>query len=1145
MHDPTHKELEQKIRKLETDLAAARRKLRERMAGELKWRWETTFDAVGASICVLATDWTILQCNSATRELFQRPQAEIIGRKCFELVHGTAQPPDNCPLKRLAASRKRETEVLQMGDRWVEIAVDPVLDESGHLRAIVHIITDITEHKQLAASLQQRQITLRSIFEAAPTGIGMVVERRIVQANDRLCQMTGYAPEELVGQSARILYPTDEDFEYVGKEKYRQIFHRGTGTVETRWRRKTGEILEVLLSSSPLDNRDPSAGVTFTALDISERKRTEEEFSRIFNMSLDMLCIADIRTATFTKVNPAFLEVLGYTAEELLGRNFLHMIHPDDLDRTRHQLQAKLKRGERVINFENRYRCKDGSYRWLNWVCHPDRERGLAYTVAHDISTRKKGEAELLAAAQVVKEIPSGLFIYDYFAPDRLVLYQGNPAAEKLTAIRMCDWIGKEFNELWPAARQRGITDAFLEVMRTGRAYHTEDLFYRDDRLQGAFKIAAFPMSGSRLCVAFENITERKQSEAALQMFKSAVEASSDAIGISTPQGRHWFQNKAFDDLFGEIGSDPPATLYVDQGIGREIFRTVIGGRNWSGEVEMYGKSGGKLQILLRAYAVKNGKGEVTSLVGVHTDITERKRFEGELQRSEQRFRALAELLPQTVYEMDMNGRLTFVNNNAFKVFGYAIQDLQDGMLAQDLIAPEDRKRARTNISEILQGKAGYQGRKYTAQRKDGSTFPVLIYSSVSTDASGATGMRGIIIDISEQEELVRERDKLEEQYIQAQKMEAIGRLAGGVAHDLNNMLSPIVGYGELLLDAMPSDAPNREAIEQILGAGLRAKEMVRQLLAFSRKQALEIKSINLNQVLAGFQSLLDRMLRDDIKLELKLARGVPDILADPGQIEQVVMNLAVNAQDAMPGGGKITIEVDAADLGETARQMHQLPAAGQYVVLEFSDTGHGMDANTKERIFDPFFTTKGQGKGTGLGLATVYGIVKQHNGNIRVYSEPGLGTAFKIYFPAAPSSPRQIPGQSSPTMQLSGSESILIVEDNNAVRNLAKNILEKYGYRTTAVSGGRECRDILDREHHFDVLLTDVVLQDANGKELYNLARERCPDIKVLYMSGYTDEVIVHHGVLEEGICFIQKPFSIQDLLKKLRDVLDSGTAQ
>lgn len=640
---------------------------------------------------------------------------------------------------------------------------------------------------------------------------------------------------------------------------------------------------------------------------------------------------------------------------------------------------------------------------------------------------------------------------------------------------------------------------------------------------------------------------QRKEREKAISELKWQWQTTFDAVGEAIcVLDVNWNIvqcNRATTDLFQKV---------PDQIVGCKCYELIHGTsqplencparriiETKKREIEVL--SHGERWIEVAVDPILDHDDNLLGIVHIVNDITDRKRFERELRRSESRFRALAELLPQTVFEMSMDGRLTFVNNNALLVFGYSRDDFEKGLRAIDMIAAQDKQRAQGMIQAIMTGGAGFQGRKYNAVKKDGTIFPVLIYSTLNTDADGEMGLRGIIIDVSEQEKLAQEKAKLEEQYNQSQKIEAVGRLAGGVAHDLNNMLSPIIGYGELLLDGMPTDDLNRHAVEQIYNAGQRAKDMVRQLLAFSRKQALEIKSINIYQVLAGFEKLLDRILRDDVKLELKLSRGIPNILADAGQMEQVVMNLAINAQDAMPDGGKITIEVGTVLLEQEDVALYAVASPGLYVVITFSDTGHGMTPEIQERIFDPFFTTKGQGKGTGLGLATVYGIIKQHNGSIRVYSEPGTGTVFNIYFPAALSESEQIPENVEKKEGLKGTETILVVEDNDAVRGLAENILNKSGYQTICVSGGAACMALLAHRQSFDMLLTDVVLQDTNGKELYHKVKALCPDIKVLYMSGYTDDVIVHHGVLEEGISFIQKPFSVQGLLRKVRQVLDT----
>jgi PAS domain S-box-containing protein len=593
------------------------------------------------------------------------------------------------------------------------------------------------------------------------------------------------------------------------------------------------------------------------------------------------------------------------------------------------------------------------------------------------------------------------------------------------------------------------------------------------------------------------------------------------------------------DELIGRSARMLYPTDEAYDQVGREKYHQIWEKGIGSVETRWRCKDGTSLDILLSS-APLNSADQSQGVIFTALDITARKGFESELRRSERRFRALAELLPQTVYEMGLDGRLTFVNNNAYKMFGYTVKEFERGLSALDMIVPEERERALSAIMAIIEGGIGHKGWHFTARRRDGSTFPVLIYSTVIAEEGGPKGLRGIIVDISEHERLVEEKDRLEAQYIQSQKMEAVGRLAGGVAHDLNNMLTPIVGYSEVLLGDMPAEAPDREMVDQILSAALRAKDMVQQLLAFSRRQTLEIKPVSLNQILAGFESLLDRILRDDVQLELKLSRGVPNILADAGKIEQVIMNLAVNAQDAMPDGGKITIEVNVVELGAESSEALQLATPGPYVLLSFGDSGHGMNTETKARIFDPFFTTKVQGKGTGLGLATVYGIVKQHNGAIQVESEPGMGAVFKTYFPAAPG--LELPEGAGPAQAGNprGTESVLIVEDNAAVRKLAENILKQYGYQTDSATGGEACQALLTQGRKFDLLLTDVILEDTNGKELYYLVKQHIPQIKVLYMSGYTDDVIVDHGVLESGIAFIQKPFMLGELLKKVRQVLD-----
>jgi nitrogen-specific signal transduction histidine kinase/CheY-like chemotaxis protein len=386
------------------------------------------------------------------------------------------------------------------------------------------------------------------------------------------------------------------------------------------------------------------------------------------------------------------------------------------------------------------------------------------------------------------------------------------------------------------------------------------------------------------------------------------------------------------------------------------------------------------------------------------------------------------------------------------------------------------------------------------------------------------------------------ERTRVEEQIRELQKLESIGLLAAGVAHDLNNMLTPIIGYAELLERGL-SSAPDLEGhAREITRAGKRSRDLVQQLLAFSRRQTLSMQTVDLRQIVTGVEKLLRRTLRENIEIEVVLPGDPCPVRADVGQIEQIVMNLAVNAQDAMPQGGHLSIEAEVVDGDDAYAASHAHHLVGPHVLLSVSDTGVGMDEDTKSHAFEPFFTTKERGHGTGLGLATVYGIVKQHGGSIWLYSEPNRGTVCKVYLPAADAA--AIEPTTKPVVELSAArrkETVMVVEDNDMVRDLVARILVHVGCTVLVAGSGRECLETLARhEGPLHLLLTDVVMPDLDGWELFTRVAQQYPDAKAVFMSGYTHNVIAHHGVLEEGIHFIQKPFSVTTLLDKLSEVLD-----
>jgi PAS domain S-box-containing protein len=512
---------------------------------------------------------------------------------------------------------------------------------------------------------------------------------------------------------------------------------------------------------------------------------------------------------------------------------------------------------------------------------------------------------------------------------------------------------------------------------------------------------------------------------------------------------------------------------------------------------------------------------------------------------SESQYRLLSENVHDFIWTADLNFAYTFCSPSSERILGYTPDELI-GKSALETVPPEWLPRMAEALSEELQleeegaDKERYRTFEMQLIRKDGSLLWIEVNASLLRDKYDvAMGIVGTTRDISERIHAEEEKNRLEEQSRQSQKIEAIGRLSGGVAHDLNNLLTPILGYAELMRDGLEPKDPRREYNDQILFAAEGAQELVGQLLALGRNQTLEYKPIDLNETIQRFEKLVRRTLRDDIEFTIIQDPTILPIRADIRQIEQVILNLIVNAQDAMADGGQLTLETSMMEIGDSNSTFSELEP-GSYIVMTIHDTGIGMDEETKARIFDPFFSTKGD-DGIGLGLATVYGIIKQHDGDIRVHSEQNAGTTFTICLPATEYASQEDTSNDAPLSTLTGSETILLVEDNGQVRDLARTCLEDQGYTVLPAACGIEAIHHLESHTgHVDLLFTDVVMPEMNGKELHDEVIKSYPKLKVLYMSGYAADVIGRRGVLEEGIAFIQKPFSVQDLKTKIREVLD-----
>lgn len=501
--------------------------------------------------------------------------------------------------------------------------------------------------------------------------------------------------------------------------------------------------------------------------------------------------------------------------------------------------------------------------------------------------------------------------------------------------------------------------------------------------------------------------------------------------------------------------------------------------------------------------------------------------------KDEELLAAILESASQAMVTVDRGGRMILANARCESMFGYKREELEGQVM--EMLLPEAFRQGHVSYRAEYFSQPRVRpmgvGLDLMGRRKDGTDFPVEISLSY-IQPNGELLAIAFITDITE-------RKRLEDQLLQSQKMEAVGRLAGGVAHDFNNMLTIITGFNQMLLDQLSTVDPLRGHAEEILKAANRAAALTHQLLAFSRRQMSQPRLLDINSVIRDAVKMIGRLIGEDVELTVKLQPGIGTVRADPRQIEQVILNLATNSRDAMPIGGQLTIETAGVELDKSYARTHLGVQPGPYVMLALSDTGAGMTTEVKKHIFEPFFTTKEPGKGTGLGLSTVYGIVKQNGGDIWLYSEPGKGTTFKIYLPRVAGETEEVSEQRAAVPE-KGHGTILVVEDEEGVRHLLRHVLAQHGY--TVLEAGDSADAIQASAAHqgkIDLLLTDVILPKASGRQVAQRLLTERPDMRILFISGYTENAIAHHGVIDAGVHFLSKPFTTESLLAKIREVL------
>ncbi|HQE81271.1 MAG TPA: PAS domain S-box protein [Syntrophorhabdaceae bacterium] len=551
-------------------------------------------------------------------------------------------------------------------------------------------------------------------------------------------------------------------------------------------------------------------------------------------------------------------------------------------------------------------------------------------------------------------------------------------------------------------------------------------------------------------------------------------------------------------------------------------------------------KSGDTRWVWEKGRGIYDEEGGLICLEGFITDITEMKLKEEAYRESESKLKAVTDAAQDAIIMIDQDGKVTFWNPASERMFGYSEKEAM-GRDVHELIAPNEHYKVYSKMfpefTRTGEGPAVGKILELTTITRIGEEIPIELSLSAVQIKGDWHGL-AVIRDITERKRAEEEKKRLEMQFLQAQKLESIGRLAGGVAHDFNNILSVIIGYGDIILNKLEQSDPIRDYVKQMVDAGKRAAGLTNQLLAFSRKQILRPRSLDLNELIKNLEKMLKRMIGEDIELRLILSDNIPDIYIDSTQMEQVIMNLAVNARDAMPQGGVLTIETSITDVDESHVEEYQWIKPGRYVLLTVSDTGEGIAEKDLENIFEPFFTTKETG--TGLGLATVYGIIKQSGGNIIVESKDGSGTTFKIYLPPAEEMKKIEPDEERQEIPDGEGKHIMVVEDEETVRDLIQIALNQAGFKVTIAASGNEALELLERYNiKPDLLITDVIMPGMSGRVLVDRVKEIMPTLKIMYITGYTDDAILRHGLKDRKIPLLQKPFKIDDLILQIKKIL------
>jgi len=1049
---------------------------------------------------------------------------------------------------------------LQRQKDGTQIVVEVSMSQpftSGNNNVVCSIVRDITDRKKAEEALRQNEQKYRLIVENMHDVVYQTdMEGRVIFGSPSSRQLLGYAPEELLDTRLSALYAIPGE-----RTRFLKLL-RESGSVtdfEAELIRKDGSRVWASTNARLLtDEKGNPVGVEGVTRDISARKKaeetlrdSEERFRLAFDDANIGVCLVDPQ-GRMLKVNDQMCEMFGYSRAELEGMTVNDIAHPEDTELSPRFMDRASSGEVDRAEFEKRYIHKQGHVVWgrVSSSLVRDRQGNPLYFVSHvqDLTDHKRAEEAAKESEErfrnLVEVSPDGIAVHQ---EGRIVFV--NPAgARMLGAENREDLMGKPIQDIvhpdcWEEAGKR------IQRMLKGETglYPVEDCYVKLDGTPLPVEVVASPFTYKgkpAVQVVARDITDRKRAEQTLreseERYRYVVENIEDFICTHDLKGNLLFVSSGPARLLGLDPADIVGTnlrSYLAPEV-RDQFDNMLAAVRKDGRASglmLVQSSSGEKRLWEYRNTLHTGTDGEPTVIGIARDVTERRRAEQALRESQERYQELFNESKDGVYITALDGQLLDANQAFCEILGYARDDVVGQDIRFTYVNPSDRDRFVQAIEE-----SGFlKDYPLALRRRDGREVNCLLTSSVRRARDGAViGYHGILRDITEQR-------NLQNQLLQAQKMEAIGTLAGGVAHDFNNVLQVALGYSELLLGDDELPRRHKADLKKINESTKRGAELVQRLLNFSRKAEVKVQPLSLNRRVSEMRKMIERTIPKMIDIQLILAKDLATINADPTQIDQVLMNLAVNARDAMPEGGKLIIETANIFLNKEYVRMHLDAKVGHHVLLMVTDTGSGMDKDTVEHIFEPFFTTKAVGEGTGLGLAMVHGIVTHSGGHVRCYSEIGEGTTFKIYFPAQVADEVQAEQDARP-MPPGGSETILLVDDEEFILDLGSRILTKAGYKVIKASNGKEAQEVYQaRRDSIALVILDLIMPEMGGKQCLEILLGLNPSVKVVIASGYSADGPTKEALSAGAKGFVNKPYDIRQVLEVIRTVLDQGQGE